>query len=83
MITAVFDNQECVYAIEKLWQWDYGRKLRIQGLSLPDAVEIQFSLQETGGEATPRIGLTRDGVTDVVIPDFIAEGDGATANYDA
>lgn len=24
---------------EKIWQWDYGKTLRIQGLTLPPAVE--------------------------------------------
>lgn len=56
-----------------LWQYDYGQKLRIQGLSLPPAVEIHFSLQDKGGEAVTRIGTTKDGVTDVVIPDSMLE----------
>ena len=73
-------NSNYTYAYG-LWQWDYGQVLRIQGLSLPSAVEIHFSLQETGGEATPRIGVTKDGVTDVVIPDSMLEGNNATANY--
>ena len=50
-----------------LWQWDYGQVLRIQGLNLPKAVEIHFSLQESGGQSVTRIGMTKDGVTDVVI----------------
>lgn len=74
MVTAVFsDNSNSAFA-HGLWQWDYGQILRIQGLSLPPAVEIQFSLQETGGESTTRIGVTKDGVTDVVIPDSMLEG---------
>ena len=73
-------NWDTVFGLD---QWDYGQILRIQGLDLPDAVEIHFSLQETGGEAKRRIG-TRDGdVTDVVIPDFILEGDGVTEDYKA
>lgn len=67
-----------------LWQWDYGQTLRIQGLSLPSAVEIHFSLQENGGEAKRRIGITESGVTDVVIPDFILEGNNpASGHYNA
>lgn len=78
---AVFnkDNTSHVYGI---WQWDYGQVLRIQGLTLPSAVEIDFSLTETGGKSTPRIGITKDGVTDVVIPDSMLEKD-TTQTYRA
>ena len=55
--------------VKEIWQWDYGQILRIQGLNLPTAVEIHFSLDEHGGEAVRRIGVTKDGVTDVPIPD--------------
>ena len=53
---------------------DYGQQLRIEGLHLPTAVEIHFALQETGGEAIPRVGTTKDGVTTVTIPDSMLEG---------
>ena len=65
-----------------LWQWDYGQVLRIQGLNLPKAVEIHFSLQESGGEAKKRVGFTKDGVTDVVIPDSMLENEESLGNYD-
>lgn len=65
-----------------LWQWDYGQVLRIQGLNLPKAVEIHFSLQESGGEAKKRVGFTKDGVTDVVIPDSLLENEEAVGSYD-
>ena len=74
MITAVFtDNDDCARTYG-LWQWDYGQQLRIEGLHLPTAVEIHFALQETGGEAIPRVGTTKDGVTTVTIPDSMLEG---------
>ena len=74
MITAVFtDNDDYAHAYG-LWQWDYGQQLRIEGLHLPTAVEIHFALQETGGEAIPRVGTTKDGVTTVTIPDSMLEG---------
>ena len=66
-----------------LWQWDYGQVLRIQGLNLPKAVEIHFSLQESGGEAKKRVGFTKDGVTDVVIPESMLENEEATDDYNA
>lgn len=82
MITAVFRQQDIYASACGLWQWDYGQILRIQGLKLPPAVEIHFSLQETGGAAVTRVGVTRDGVTDVPIPDSMLEQDGAAGNYD-
>lgn len=80
MIIANFSDKKYATA-SGLWQWDYGQVLRIQGLSLPTAVEIHFSLQEKGGEATTRIGTTKDGVTDVVIPDSMLENGGTSADY--
>lgn len=65
-----------------LWQWDYGQVLRIQGLNLPKAVEIHFSLQESGGQSVTRIGMTKDGVTDVVIPDSLLENEESLGSYD-
>ena len=63
--------------VKDIWQWDYGQILRIQGLNLPSAVEIHFSLDEHGGEAARRIGITKDGVTDVPIPDLMVENESA------
>ena len=63
--------------VKGIWQWDYGQILRIQGLNLPAAVEIHFSLDEHGGEAVRRIGVTKDGVTDVVVPDTMLENESA------
>lgn len=72
------DNYANVYDV---YQWDYGQVLRIEGLKLPNMVEIHFSLQETSGEAKTRIGVTKDGVTDVVIPDSFLENEGIGDNY--
>lgn len=78
MITVVFQNNDDYAHAYGLWQWDYGQQLRIEGLHLPTAVEIHFALQETGGEAIPRVGTTKDGVTTVTIPDSMLEGNRAT-----
>ena len=82
MITVLFnDGSDYAEAAGKLWQWDYGRVLRIQGLDLSTAAEIHFSLQSVGGEAITRIGIARDGVTDVVIPDSLLEGNQTQPYY--
>lgn len=64
-----------------LWQYDYGQILRIQDLGLPPAVEIHFSLTEKSGTSVTRVGTTKDGVTDVVIPDSLLENDDASQDY--
>lgn len=77
MVIANFEKGETSKKVRGIRQWDYGQVLRIQGLSLPTAVEIHFSLQESRGDCITRIGVTRDGVTDVVIPDSMVENEGA------
>ena len=81
IVTAVFQDDEQYCRIRNVWQYDYGQVLRIQGLTLPPAVEIHFSLSDAGGEAVTRIGITKDNVTDVIIPDSLLENNGATENY--
>lgn len=82
MITAIFNPDTTMANAYGLWQYDYGQVLRIQGLHLPSAVEVHFSLQETGGTSVSRVGITKDGVTDVVIPDSMLQNDGAASDYD-
>lgn len=60
---------------DKLWQYDYGETLRIQGGNLQKAQEIHFSLSSTGGNSITRIGVTKDNATDVIIPDSLLEND--------
>lgn len=81
IVTAIFNPDSAMASAYGLWQWDYGQVLRIQGLHLPSMVEIHFSLQETGGTSVMRIGVTQDGVTDVVIPDSMLQNDGAASDY--
>lgn len=71
------------YAINftTLDQYDYGQILRIQGLKLPKTVEVHFSTQETGGTSLTRVGVTKDGVTDVLIPDSVLENGDTAQNY--
>lgn len=81
MIIANFAKGDTIKTLYGLWQWDYGQILRIQGLDLPTAVEIHFSLRDKGGEAVTRIGTTKDGVTDVTIPDSMLENNSSAADY--
>lgn len=82
MVTVAFKAGEReVIKCEELWQYNYGQILRIQGLALPPAVEIHFSLQETGGTSITRIGIAKDGVTEVPIPDSMLENEDITNDY--
>lgn len=82
MITAIIDaGQHYCQAVSDLWQWDYGQTLRIQGVKLPAAVEVQFSTTERIGETVTRIGMTKEGVTEVPVPDTLLEGGGTTQDY--
>jgi len=47
------------------WQYDYGQILKLSGVDLPEAYEVHFSNQETGGTTVTQIG-NADGVT---VPD--------------
>lgn len=82
MVIANFDKGSTREDVFRIYQYDYGQVLRIQGLNLPPAVEVDFSLQNTGGEATTRIGVTKDGVTDVVIPDSLLENGDIAQDYE-
>lgn len=82
IVTAAFEPPSKTVKVYGLDQYDYGQILRIQNLQLPAAVEIHFALQERGGEAITRIGTTRDGVTEVAIPDSMLENNGSANDYD-
>ena len=82
MITAVFTDNSDYARATGLWQWDYGQRLRIEGLKLPTAVEIHFALTEQSGDAITRVGTTKDGVTEVVIPDSLLENQAAGSTYE-
>ena len=44
-------------------------------------MEIHFSLQEKGGESERQVGLTRDGVTEVAVPNSYLENAGTSRDY--
>lgn len=66
---------------EKVWQYDYGKKLVMRGKDIPQAVEVHFSLSEVGGYTTTKTGTTNNGVTEVVVPNMLLENDGAIHDY--
>ena len=71
IVTAIFKDSTHT-KVSGVWQYDYGQILRIQGLDLPTAVEVDFAVAGAS-ESIARIGTTKDGVTDVVIPDSLIE----------
>lgn len=71
IVTAIFKDSTRT-KVSDVWQYDYGQILRIQGLDLPTAVEVDFAVAGSS-ESIARIGTTKDGVTDVVIPDSLIE----------
>lgn len=51
-------------------------------MKLPTAIEIHFALTEQSGDSNTRVGTTKDGVTEVVIPDSMLENQAAGATYE-
>ena len=68
-------------ASEKIWQYNYGQILRLQGFSISKAVEVQFSYAERGGESVTRIATSKDDVSDVTIPDSMLENSDIAEDY--
>ena len=75
VITAIFNKKAPDVDTAPIYQYNYGQVLRIEGLDLPPAVEIHFSLDSKHGTSVTRIGNTRDGITEVVIPDPFLEAE--------
>lgn len=82
MIIVNFIGNEVEKYIRGLDQYDRGQILCISGLDLPKFVEVQFSLQETGGLAERIVGITTDGVTEVEIPNYMLTNNDATSDYE-
>ena len=64
-----------------VWQYDYGQILQITGAELPQAVEVQFSLDEKSGETITRVATTTNGVTEVQIPNELLKREGCKGDY--
>lgn len=74
-------DSTCKEIYTGIWQHDYGQILRITGVDLPKAVEVQFSLRNKGGDTLTRIGTTVDGVTEIKVPDSLLKNENCTQNY--
>lgn len=70
-------NDLAVAFTEPLYQWDEGMKLKIDGIDLPTAYEVQFSNDPDFGTAVTMIGGA-DGVT---IPASVLENGGNVYAY--
>lgn len=76
MITAEFKKGYNTVTVTGLWQWDYGQKLLITGLSLPKLVEVHFSSTDPEGDASRTAGFSSTNGTEVDIPDSLLTGAG-------
>lgn len=82
MVHALFkDGYPTATVHGRLYQYDFGQRLQIEGLRLPKAVEVHFALQEQGGVSETRIGMSHDGVTEVTIPDAALVNGDTTQRY--
>lgn len=68
MLIANFKKKDEEISIDdELWQYDYGQKLQINGLNLPNVFEVHFFWKGLE-EAKVTTGYTKDGVSCVDIP---------------
>ena len=67
ILTVEFPNGKTRVQTLPLYQYDYGQKLKFEGLDLPDTYEVHFSNSKTSGEAYIEMG-NADGVS---IPDIL------------
>lgn len=81
MVIANFVKGETIKRVFGVWQYNYGQTLRIQGLALPPVVEVDFSLEKTGVDSIPLAGITKDGVTEVPIPDSLLKNNDTEMDY--
>lgn len=83
IVTAVLKDNTYLATeiVHGLVQWDKGQKLKIEGLNLPETVQIHFSLNEYSGIAKRMLGTTNKGVTTVNIPSEILEVEAGGTSY--
>lgn len=52
IVIATFDDEHKTVKTRPLWQYDYGQKLKIEGISLPDVYEVHFAVSPAGKSTT-------------------------------
>lgn len=73
MLIAEFSRRgEEIEIDDELWQYDYGQKIQIKGLNLPEIFEVHFSWKDLE-KAKVVIGSTIDGISTVDIPNIALE----------
>lgn len=81
MVVAEFKGNETTKYVGDVYQYDLGQVLCIKGLNLPKFVEIDFALQETGSTTESEVGITKNGVTEVEIPNHMLINNDIDMNY--
>lgn len=81
MVVAEFKGNETTKYVGDVYQYDLGQVLCIKGLNLPKFVEIDFALQETGSTTESKVGITKNGVTEVEIPNHMLINNDIDMNY--
>lgn len=73
MLIAEFSHKGEEIEIEnELWQYDYGQRLQIKGLDLPETFEVHFAWKDSE-KAKVVIGSTVNGISTVDIPNIALE----------
>lgn len=73
MLIAEFSHKGEEIEIEnELWQYDYGQRLQIKGLDLPEIFEVHFAWKDSE-KAKVVIGSTVNGISTVDIPNIALE----------
>lgn len=81
MVVAEFKGNETTKYVGDVYQYDLGQALCIKGLNLPKFVEIDFALQETGSTTESKVGITKNGVAEVEIPNHMLVNNDTDTNY--
>lgn len=82
MVSAKFVPGQTAVIAYGLYQYDFGQKLQVEGLSLPEVVEIHFEkLSGCGGVADVQIGKFNGPILEVDIPDSLLLTTAALAVY--
>lgn len=80
MLVANFTRRDEEIEVKGLWMYDYGQKLQINGLNLPNVFEVHFKWRGLD-KAKVVTGITYDGISSVDIPNEALSQNGAITAY--